>query len=79
MITGFLLGASIMLIGVIVGHLTGKSWLDKQFARVAAKPAPLTPTKGYQPTTGLVHPSPPQSVSASVPFATAQDTKETSV
>lgn len=34
MITGFLLGASIMLIGVIVGHLTGKTWLDRQFARV---------------------------------------------
>lgn len=34
MITGFILGASIMLIGVIVGHLTGKTWLDRQFARI---------------------------------------------
>lgn len=44
MIIGFLLGASIMLIGVIVGHLTGKSWLDRQFARATAKPT--TTTKG---------------------------------
>lgn len=34
MITGYLLGALTMLIGVVVGHLTGKSWLDRQFARV---------------------------------------------
>lgn len=34
MITGFILGATIMLIGVVVGHLTGKSWLDRQFARM---------------------------------------------
>ena len=34
MITGYLLGALTMLIGVIVGHLTGKPWLDRQFARM---------------------------------------------
>lgn len=46
MIIGYLLGALTMLIGVMVGHLTGKPWLDKQFARVTAKPTTTPTAKG---------------------------------
>lgn len=42
-ITGFILGALTMLIGVLIGHATGKPWLDKRFMR----PAP-PPTKSLQ-------------------------------
>jgi hypothetical protein len=38
-ITGYLLGALTMLVGVIVGHLTGKPWLDRKFAKIAQQKA----------------------------------------
>jgi hypothetical protein len=34
----YILGALTMLIGVIVGHCTGKPWVDKWFARLSSKP-----------------------------------------
>lgn len=40
MITGFVLGALTMLIGVVVGHTTGKPWLDKRLNKPVTPPKP---------------------------------------